>query len=589
MTSIEKLSLDLSLIRSVYRTGDFTPKEVIQEIYRRIQAASEPSVWQWLREESASIARAEEVAEHLDLPLAGVPFAVTDMIDAADIPTTAGCPAFARVPSESARVVKLLEAAGGILIGKTIVEQFGDGLSGTETSGGQHHSAYSDSCIAGGPSTGAALAVASGFVSFAIGTDPTGAGQSAAAYNHLVSINPTRGLISTRGFVPGRRSLDCASIFSTSVTDVVSVLDVLAGEDPDDPWSRASRPVKRFARSFRFGVPKPDQREFNADLESDVCYLRAIERLEALGGIAVEIDLEPFRAASLLALSDSWAAEQFEAVGDFIEAHLDAVDPTVAARILKGKSLNAIEVFRTRHQQEILRKMTADVWNRIDALVVPTVPTIFSPEEARANPDALRASLAAYTGCAGLLDLVSISVPVGYRTDGIPFGLSLMAPAFNDCEVCRLGKMVAGETLSAKIQKLSHSGDMSDIPLVVTGTHMAGGTMHHELLSRRATFVGSVETAPDYALYALEGEPRRPGLINVGTMMGVSIEAEVWALAPEAFASLVASISAPMCVGNVRLKDGQIIKGFLCEEHATRKATPISAFGGWRGFLASEE
>ncbi len=70
-------------------------------------------------------------------------------------------------------------------------------------------------------------------------------------------------------------------------------------------------------------------------------------------------------------------------------------------------------------------------------------------------------------------------------------------------------------------------------------------------------------------------------------MMGVSIEAEVWALAPEAFASLIAGISTPMCVGNVRLKDGQTIKGFLCEEYATRKATPISAFGGWRGFLAS--
>jgi len=356
MTSIEKLSLDLLLIRSVYRTGDFTPTEVVQEVYRRIRASPGSSIWLWLREEADCLAYAEKVAERLDLPLAGVPFAVTDNIDAMGIPTTAGCPAFAYIPKDSATVLQLIEAAGGILIGKTVVDQFGASLAGVDTPSGTYHSVYGDNCIAGGPATGAALAVASGFVSFAIGTDTTGAGQSPAAYNHLVSIKPTQGIVSTKGITPGCRSLDCTSIFASCVSDAASVLDVIVAEDPEDPWSRAARAHTRFACPFVFGVPKVEQREFNADLESEICYLRAIEHLEALGGRAVEIDFEPFREASSLAESGAWAAERFHAVGGFVEAHADAVEPGVARLILSGKSINAIDVFQATYQREILKK-----------------------------------------------------------------------------------------------------------------------------------------------------------------------------------------------------------------------------------------
>jgi allophanate hydrolase len=383
MTSIEKLSLDLFLIRSVYRTGDFTPTEVIQEVYRRIRASSGPSIWLWLRDEATSLAEARKVAERLDLPLAGVPFAVTDNIDAVGIPTTAGCPAFANIPKDSATVVQLIEAAGGILIGKTVVDQFGTGLAGVNTPGGTYHSVYGDNCIAGGPGTGAALSVASGFVSFAIGTDTTGAGQSPAAYNHLASIKPTQGIVSTNGFVPGCRSLDCAGVFASCVSDAASVLDVIVAEDPGYPWSRAAKTSKRFACPFVFGVPKVEQRGFNADLESEGCYLRAIEHLEALGGRAVEIDFEPFRDASVLAESGAWVAERFGAVGGFVEAHADAVDPAVAHLILSGKSINAADVFQATYQREILKKMTAGVWEKIDLLVMPAAPAKFSPADAR--------------------------------------------------------------------------------------------------------------------------------------------------------------------------------------------------------------
>lgn len=589
MTSIEKLSLDLALIRSVYRTGDFTPAEVIREVYRRIRTHDKDSdsIWVWLRDEEDSINRAREIAERLDLPLAGVPFALSDNIDAAGIPTTAGCPQFAYVPEESATVVRLLEAAGAILIGKTCLDQFGVGLSGLHGGIDTRHSAYSKDCIPGGPASGAALAVADGMVSFALGTDMSGAGQVSAAYNHLVAIKPTHGIVSTKGFVPGCRSLDCASVFASCVSDAASVLDVLVVEDPGDPWSRVARSPVRFARPFRFGVPSAEYLDFNSDLDSEICFLRAIERLEGLGGVRIEIDFSPFQEASELADCGAWAAERFGEVGEFVETHRASIDPAVAQVILNGKSVNAVEVFRATYQQEALRKRTTEIWNGIDALVVPTTPTTFQPDYASQNSKEVHSILRKYTGFINLFDLASVTVPTGFRTDNIPFSISLIAPAFYDWELCRLAKMIAGETLSVRNQKNILHDEQSDILLVVTGTHMTGGTMNHELISRRATFHETVETAPDYALYALDTEPRKPGLISMGPMMGVSIEAEIWALAPEAFGNLVANIVPPMCVGNVRLKDGRHVKGFLCEEYATRKATPISAFGGWRGFLAA--
>lgn len=587
MTSLEKLSLDLSLLRSVYRTGDFTPAEVVHEVYRRIEAKSQNPVWLWLRPEAEAIKLAEAAAAHLDLPLAGVPFAIKDNLDAAGIPTTAGCPDFAYIPEDSAAVVTLLEAAGAILIGKTNMDQFATGLVGTRSPAGACFNAYHPNYISGGSSSGSAISVAYGFVSFSLGTDTAGSGRIPAGFNNLVGLKPTRGTVSTRGVVPACRSLDCVSIFANCVSDAACVLDVLVQEDPRDPWSRPVHAARRFAKPFRFGVPRQDQLEFFGDVESEIGFQLAVERMERLGGCRVELDFAPFQEAAKLLYDGAWVAERYAAVGSFIESHPKGVDPVVQSIILNGKNLTAVSAFEATYELQRLKKQCASVWQDIDTLVVPTAPTIYRLDEIAANPITLNSNLGIYTNFVNLLDLAAIAIPAGFRSDGIPFGITLIAEAFSDWELCRLAKGFVGEDLSVKIQKPSPHETESEITLAVVGAHMTGFPLNHQLTDRRAVFLESVETSPDYALYALDTKPPKPGLVNVGHMMGVSIEAEIWSLSQEAFGSFVAAVPSPMCIGTVQLKDGRAVKGFLCEEIATRKAMPISAYGGWRGYLTS--
>src|SRR5688500_4313017 len=157
------------------------------------------------------------------LPLAGVPFAVKDNIDVAGLPTTAGCPAYSYVPTESATVVQRLLDAGAILIGKTNLDQFATGLVGVRSPYGACSSVFDDRYISGGSSSGSAVAVAKGLCAFSLGTDTAGSGRVPAAFNNLVGLKPTRGVLSAAGVVPACRSLDCVSMFTCSAGDARTV------------------------------------------------------------------------------------------------------------------------------------------------------------------------------------------------------------------------------------------------------------------------------------------------------------------------------------------------------------------------------
>lgn len=588
MIDLRKLTLEISLLRAGYRTGDFTPAEVIREIYRRIQERGDDHVWIHLRPEEESIAIAEASNHRLDLPLAGIPFAVKDNIDVAGMPTTAGCPDYAYVAERSAYSVKLLEEAGAIVIGKTNMDQFATGLVGTRSPYGACASVYHPEFISGGSSSGSAVAVAAGLVSFSLGTDTAGSGRVPAAFNNIVGLKPTRGAISTSGVVPACRSLDCVSIFARALDDAEKVLDFLISDDCADPYSRPFVDRPFFARPFRFGVPNASQLDFCGDAAAAELYDKAVARLIALGGLPVDIDLTPFREAASLLYGGPWVAERYAAVGKFIDGHPASCDPTVAGIISAGADLAAVDVFEANYKLESLRRRVAPTWKNIDFLLLPTSPTIYRIDEIMNDPVRLNSNLGLYTNFVNLLDLSALAVPAGFRPDGLPLGVTFIAPAFSDFELCHVGRQFLDDNASPRdrrrIKALDRAGGRVEITVV--GAHLSGLPLNHQLLDRGGILVETTQTAPDYALFAFSSfNPPRPGLVCVGENRGVSIEAEVWSLTERAFGSFVASLPAPMTIGSVHLKDGRRVKGFLCEEYAIRGSEVISAYGGWRNYL----
>jgi allophanate hydrolase len=588
MIDLRKLTLEISLLRSGYRSGDFTPAEVIREIYRRIKERGDDHVWIHLRPEAEAIALAEAAAERLDLPLAGIPCAIKDNIDVAGLPTTAACPAYAYMPGKSAAAVAALEEAGAIVLGKTNMDQFATGLVGTRTPHGACASVYHPEFISGGSSSGSAVAVAAGLASFSLGTDTAGSGRVPAAFNNLVGLKPTRGVISTTGVVPACRSLDCVSIFTHNIEDAEKILDLAAREDATDPYSRpfADRPV--FSRPFRFGIPQPGQLDFCGDAAAAELYDKAVDRLVNLGGLPTAIDLTPFRDAASLLYGGPWVAERYAAVGKFIEAHGQECDPTVAGIIRSGAGISAADAFAAIYKLETIRQQVAPLWKSIDLLLLPTTPTIYRIDEVLNDPVRLNSNLGLYTNFVNLLDLSALAVPAGFRPDGLPLGITFIAPAFADFELCLIARQFLGQLQSPSERRqrkaLERAGGR--IELAVVGAHLTGLPLNHQLIDRGAIYIETIETSSDYALFDLAGfHPPRPGLVCMGENRGVAIEAEIWSLSERAFGSFVAAVPPPMAIGNVRLKDGRRVKGFLCEEYATRGAEPISAHGGWRNYL----
>jgi len=598
-----------------YASGEVSPQEVISEVNRRIEVRGDAEVvWISRFPPAAMDARLAELEERRlrgeVLPLYGIPFAVKDNIDAVGLPTTAGCPAFSYEPEADADAVRRLLNAGAILVGKTNLDQFATGLVGTRSPHGFPRCVANPDYISGGSSSGSAVAVAGGVVAFSLGTDTAGSGRVPAAFNGIVGLKPTRGRVSTRGVVPACRSLDCVSIFAHSSEDAATVLRVMEGEDPGDPYSRTvpdgSGVLADFAMGslspFRFGTPPDDQLEFYGDEEARELYRAAVERLVERGGERVEFDFAPFRETAELLYGGPWVAERHAAVGDFIRAHADEVHPVVRSIILGGDSFSATDAFRAMYRLEELRKKTDPVWDAVDLLLLPTTGTIFRADELLNSPIALNTKLGYYTNFMNLLDLCGVALPAGSRTNRTPFGITLVGPAFSDDWILNFGHLFEGERyeedLSASAPSTEGSSSREDhsqttsserIRLAVVGAHLSGEPLNPQLTDRGARLIASTTTAPAYRLYALaDTKPPKPGLVHVGAD-GAPIEIEVWELEAGAFGSFVAEVPPPLAIGTIELPDGSTVKGFVCEPRALAGARDITSHGGWRGYRRGEK
>ena len=595
-------SLDLRSLAHRYRAGE-SAEAVITEVYARIRQYADPAVWIYLAPIAESIARAKALQDQPleQLPLYGVPFAIKDNIDWAGVPTTAGCPEFAYVPTRSATVVERLCAAGAIPIGKTNLDQFATGLVGTRTPHGVCRNPFDARYLPGGSSSGSGVAVSAGLVSFALGTDTAGSGRVPAAFTNIIGLKPTRGYLSTNGLVPAVRTLDCISVFALTCADAEAVLTVAGGNDVADPFSRPIETITPPSlHPLRVGIPSDDALRFFGNLEAEHCYQAAIDRLKTLGCQMVSIDFQPFAETARLLYDGPWVAERYAAVGEFIDRHFDRVDPIVGEIIRGGSRYDAVSVFEGMYRLAELRQQAEQQWQAMDVLAVPTTGTIYMLAEVAAEPIALNTNLGYYTNFVNLLDLAAIALPSGFQTNGLPTGLTLMAPAWHDRFLCQLGAAYhqqLGGTLGATGIALSSIPSVSISPaamstpdcikIAVVGAHLTGQPLNHQLTEEQGTLVRACRTSPTYCLYALTGSNiPKPGLIRQ-TEGGSAIEVEVWELPAAGFGRFVANIPSPLGIGTLILEDGEAVKGFLCEPFAIADAPDISHFGGWRAYLAS--
>jgi len=590
-------SLDLQTLGARLRAGDLRPGQVVAAVLDRIQARRDDKVWIRLLPHAELEARAAELERRgsQDFPLYGIPFAIKDNIDLAGHPTTAACPDFAYVPESTAPAVQALLDAGALLVGKTNLDQFATGLVGTRSPYGTCSNTFDSRYISGGSSSGSAVAVAAGLVSFSLGTDTAGSGRVPAAFNNLVGLKPTRGLLSTRGVVPACRSLDCVSIFALTAADAAAVFDAAAKFDSGDPYARRERIA--FAPASiaggRIGVPRAGQLEFFGNRDAEHLFAAAVAQLGPLGGTRIEIDLAPFLAAARLLYEGPWVAERYLAIRDFIDQHPASLHPVTRQIIAGGAKPTAADYFAAQYKLQALIREAEPVWSAVDFMMIPTAGTIYTIDEVGADPVRLNSNLGIYTNFVNLMDLCAIAVPAGFMPNGLPFGVTLVGSAFSDRALCALGDelqraLVAtlGATrLPLPAPAVRAARAPAAVRVAVCGAHLSGLPLNRQLTERGARLLRACRTAPCYRLYALTGfSPPRPGMLR--DEGGQAIEVEVWEMSAESFGGFVDGIPAPLGIGTVELEDGELVKGFVCESYATRGAEDVSHLGGWRAYAA---
>jgi allophanate hydrolase len=470
-------------------------------------------------------------------------------------------------------VVDRLIEAGAVPLGKTNLDQYATGLVGTRSPYGACHSVFSERHVSGGSSSGSAVAVASGQVDFALGTDTAGSGRVPAAFNRIVGIKPSRGLVSARGVVPACRSLDCVTVMARTVATARAAYDVMVAYDPDDAWSRRVDNLQSRRRGSGGVIGVPD---IGLDLDPlhEAAWQETLAEAHRLGDV-VKVDVRPLLEAADLLYSGPWLAERWLAFGDKLDDD-PAVDPTVRAIVRGGASLTAAAAFAGFDRLATLARASEDLWTRLDALLLPVTPGHPTLADVAADPIGANSRLGRFTNMVNLLDLCAVAVPGPDRADGLPFGIQLLAPAGHDLELIDLAAVWSGEAVSPPD---------NDVLLAVAGAHLSGQPLNDQLVRRGARVAFAARTASSYRMYLVDGP--RPGLTRTLTGAdGPGIEVEVWSLPAAELGGFATTIDPPLAIGPVELSDGRQVLGFVCTADAADPARDITAAGGWRAYLA---
>lgn len=589
------MNLTITYLSSLYQRGELTPRRLVEALLERAKSIHNPNIWIYrLRaEELEPYLQKLEASDPASLTLYGIPFAIKDNIDLAGVQTTAACPAYAYTPEVSAAVVEKLIVAGAIPLGKTNLDQFATGLVGVRSPYGVPRNPLAPDRVPGGSSSGSAVALSEGLVSFSLGTDTAGSGRVPAMFNRLWGIKPSRGRLSTRGVVPACRTLDCVSIFTLDGADAQTVLQVAEGYDAAEPYSLPIRDVA-LPDSKKLGVPQPEQLMFFGDAGYERTWRQALGELEARGWQIVEVDFEPFLKAARLLYEGPWVSERTATLQEFIETNAGDFFPATHSIIAGGLDNTACQAFAASYKLAELKRSSESTWEGLAAIVTPTAGGFPTLADLEADPIGPNSQLGYYTNFMNLLDLCAVAVPAGETENGLPFGLTWIAPRDTDralidvaCSPHALCVRACAQSEGSSTGALASEHATAMLPVLLFGAHMRGLPLNAQVLDLGGEFIAEVRTAPKYRMvYLPEPAPHRPGIVRVG-QGGFSIAAEEWSFPMSSLGEFLSTLQQPLGLGQIELESGRKVHGFLCEAVAAAAARDISASGGWRPFLQS--
>lgn len=601
-------NMNINVLQNAYRSGELNVKDFL--LAKLAQAKSDTSnVWISTISESQLVKMLDVLdGKSIDeLPLYGVPFAVKDNIDFAMLPTTAGCEAYTFQPDKSSTVVQLLIDAGAIPFGKTNLDQFATGLVGVRSPWGAVNNSFDSEYVSGGSSSGSAVAVATGQVSFSLGTDTAGSGRVPAALNNIVGMKATKGLLSCTGVVPACKSLDCVTIFANSANEVNLLLNITGQWDETDCFSRENKvtnsidyfqPNKKLS-GLKVGLPAPEQLSFFGDQSAQILFSENVERLKKEGIEIVNINFQPFLDAAKLLYEGPWVAERYAAIEDFFKADPKQCLPVIETIIGGATAYTAVDTFKAMYRLQAYKIQCDAILAQVDCVLTPTAGCAYRIKDVEADPIQLNSNLGYYTNFMNLLDYAAIALPAGILASGLPFGITLFGPAFSDRLLLSVGaqwQKLTDLTLGATQQKvtntalvLSSSAADSQIDIAVCGAHLSGFPLNNQLTERGGVLVKTCNTSTDYRFYALAGGPPfRPGLIRVDDESGSAIEVEVWRLPVSNIGTFLQGIEQPLGLGKVQLDDNSWVSSFICEGYAINTAEDITHFGGWKAYIKAK-
>ena len=435
--------LSISEASRLIRSGALSPRDLVGAYVERIgRLDGRLNSFITLTEERA-LARARELETELAegrwrSPLHGIPIALKDNIDTAGVLTTAASAVFAdRMPDEDAEVVKRLQEAGAIILGKLNMHEFAYGGTSAVSHFGPVRNPWDLDRISGGSSGGSGAAVAARLCAGALGTDTGGSIRIPAAHCGVVGFKPTYGLASIRGIIPLSVSLDHVGPMCRTVADSALVLQALAGYDSRDIASiSASIPnyssaLQRRTSALRLGVP----RAFYADVDSQI--LDAIERaLSVLSDLTASTrDVElPARPEARPVGVESYAYHE-----EYLDEKRDFYAASTLERILSGADVPATDYADMLYQLKLGRKSIAAVFEDVDVLITPTLVQLpVTIEAAMESPLEVTQMLIRNPAPFNYYGIPTISLPCGFSRDGLPIGLQMSGRALGALEVFAL-------------------------------------------------------------------------------------------------------------------------------------------------------